>query len=283
LIDLSRLLREPLLHFFVIGGAVFGAFSLLSPPTPPPADVISIGPERVDQLAQSFKSVWKRQPTEAELAALTEDFVRGEIYYREALALGLDQNDTVIRQRLRQKMEFFTGVDIAQQPATDPELEAWLAANQVTYRQEPRIALQQVYLGTDQTTDQNQRLLEELNEKPGMDFAAVGQRTLLPSELGLSRPQDVDGVFGQEFFDQLGSLPEGVWGGPFASGYGLHLVRITDSQQGRLPLLDEVRAAVTRDWEAAQEKDARAAAFERLRERYVVEIDGAPSPEIARP
>jgi hypothetical protein len=283
LIDLSRLLREPLLHFFLIGGVVFGTFSLLSPPAPPPVDVISIGPDRVDQLAQSFEAVWKRPPTETELAALTDDFVRSEIYYREALALGLDQNDTVIRQRLRQKMEFFTSASVGQKPATDPELDAWLTANPDIYRQEPRIALQQVFLGTDQTAGQNEKLLAELTENPDADFTALGLRTLLPSELGLSRPRGVDGVFGQGFFDQLGSLPEGVWSGPFASGYGLHLVRITDSQPGRLPLLEEVRDAVTRDWEAAQEEAARTAAFERLRERYVVEIDGATSPEIARP
>lgn len=280
--NLSRLLREPLLHFFLIGSAIFGIYAATATPGPPPVDMISIGPERIEQLRSGFESVWRRPPTEAELAGLTEDFVRGEIYYREALALGLDRNDTVIRQRLRQKMEFLTDAGTNLREPTDAELAVWFAANPDLYREEPQLALQQVFLGTGPAPEVIARLLAALRDVPEADFAAMGQRTLLPRRLDLSGPHGVDGVFGSGFFGLLVAMPERVWSGPVASSYGLHLVRIVDRRPGRLPALDEVRKAVSRDREAARAAEARAAAFGRLRKGYVVEIDGAPVPDIAR-
>ncbi len=106
--SLPRLLREPLLHFLAIGGLIFLLFAAADDTRETPADVIVITPERIDQLAAGFSSVWNRLPTDDELDALIEEHVRGEVYYREALALGLDRNDAVVRRRLRQKMEFLT-------------------------------------------------------------------------------------------------------------------------------------------------------------------------------
>lgn len=105
---LLRLLREPLLHFLVIGGLIFLLYSAVDDTRETPADVIVVTPARIDQLAADFKAVWKQMPTADELDALIEEHVREEVYYREALALGLDRNDTVVRRRLRQKMEFLT-------------------------------------------------------------------------------------------------------------------------------------------------------------------------------
>ena len=105
---LRRLLREPLLHFLAIGGLIFVLFTALAGPDPGPADAIVIGPERIEQLAKGFQAVWRRPPTDDELLTLIDGFVREEIYYREALALGLDRNDTMVRRRLRQKMEFLS-------------------------------------------------------------------------------------------------------------------------------------------------------------------------------
>lgn len=109
-----RLLLEPLLHFAVIGGLIFVLYSSLAGPGPAPINVITIGPERIAQLNQGFQAVWRRAPTEDETRSMIGDYVREEVYYREALALGLDRDDTVIRRRLQQKMEFLTdtGADV---------------------------------------------------------------------------------------------------------------------------------------------------------------------------
>ncbi len=135
---LLRLLREPLLHFLAIGGLIFVLFAAMSEPGSEPADTIVVGPERIEQLAKGFQAVWRRPPTDDELRAMIDDFVREEIYYREALALGLNSNDTVVRRRLRQKMEFLTdsGAEILEPVAG--ELETYLLANEQTFRRGPR-------------------------------------------------------------------------------------------------------------------------------------------------
>ncbi|MDH5215353.1 MAG: peptidylprolyl isomerase [Gammaproteobacteria bacterium] len=279
---LSRLLREPLLHFFIAGAGIFAVYMAVARPGPSPADVISIGPERLKQLYAAYETVWRRPPTEAEMAGLAEDFVREEIYYREAIALGLDRDDTVIRQRLRQKMEFLSEAGAELEAPTDAELEQWFTANQDAYRREPELALQQVFIGDAADADDVARRLAALRAAPDADFAAMGMRTLLPADLELSRPQAVDGIFGRGFFGVLQALPTDIWSGPVTSSYGLHLVRITDSRPGRTPMLEEIRESVARDWDAHRATTARKSVFARLRSQYRVFVDGAPAPNLAR-
>jgi hypothetical protein len=269
---LMRLLREPLLHFLAIGGLIFLLFVAVDDTREAPADVIVVTPARIDQLSAGFRSVWKRMPTDDELDALIEEHVREEVYYRAALALGLDRNDTIVRRRLRQKMEFLidTGADLIK-PAAG-ELEAYLAANEQTFRRGPRLAFEQIYLGETPGPESITRSLSALQSDPATDLSTLGERTLLPAQLGLSPPEAVDGVFGKDFFERLAKLTPGVWAGPVASAYGVHLVRILDSLRARTPPLEEVRDAVLRDWKAAKGRELRELHYARLRERFVVEI-----------
>ncbi len=271
---LPRLLREPLLHFLAIGGVIFLLFGALAGPGPGPADTIVVGPERIEWLAKGFQAVWRRPPSDDELRALIDEHVREEIYYREALALGLDRNDTVVRRRLRQKMEFLTDTAADLLEPSAGELEAWLAANEQAYRSGPRLAFEQIYLGETPAPDSVTLSLIALQSDPVTDPSAVGESTLLPAGLDLSSSGAVDGVFGQGFFERLAELPPGVWAGPVASTYGVHLVRIRDSLPARMPPLEEVRDAVSRDWKSAKAREIRELHYVRLRERYVVEIQG---------
>ena len=270
--QIARLLREPLLHFLAIGGLIFLLFGVVAGPIAEPTDTIVVEPERIEQLAAGFKAVWRRPPTEDELSALIDDFVREEIYYREALAIGLDRNDTVIRRRLRQKMEFLTdtGADILQPAAGD--LEAHLAANEQTYRHEPHLAFEQIYLGEAPSPETVTGSLNTLRSDPATDPSVLGERSLLPAQLGLSRPEAIDGTFGKGFFERIAEIQPGEWAGPVQSGYGVHLVHILDSLPARTPPLEEVRDAVLRDWKKAKALELRESYFARLRERYVVEI-----------
>ncbi len=269
---LSRLLREPLLHFLGLGGIIFLLFGALAGPGPGPADTIVVGPERIEWLATGFQSVWRRPPSDDELRALIDEHVREEIYYREALALGLDRDDTVVRRRLRQKMEFLTdsAADLLE-PAAG-ELEAWLAANEQTYRSGPRLAFEQIYLGETPGPDSVTLSLIALQSDPVTDPSALGESTLLPARLGLSPSNAIDGVFGQGFFERLADLQPGSWAGPVVSAYGVHLVRILDGLPARMPPLEEVRDAVLRDWKAAKTLEIRELHYNRLRARVVVEI-----------
>ena len=269
---LLRLLREPLLHFLAIGGLIFVLFATMSEPGSEPADTIVVGPERIEQLVRGFQAVWRRSPTDDELRAMIDDFVREEIYYREALALGLDSNDTVVRRRLRQKMEFLTdsGAEILEPVAG--ELGAYLLANEKTFRRGPRLAFEQIYLGETSAPESIRLSLSALQSDPLASPSTLGEHTLLPAQLGLSPPEAVDGVFGKGFFERLVELSPGVWAGPVASAYGVHLVRIGESLVARMPPLEEIRGNVLRDWKTAKARELRELHYARLRERYVVEI-----------
>jgi hypothetical protein len=269
---LMRLLREPLFHFVVIGGLFFVIFAAVDDSREEPSDVIIITPERIDQLAAGFNSVWKRMPTQEETDALIEEDIREEVYYRDALALGLDQNDTIVRRRLRQKMEFLmdTGANLLV-PAAG-ELEAYFVANEQTYQREPHLALEQIYLGDAPDQQTIARSLNALRLDPQTDPSALGERTLLPAQLGLLPRNAVDGVFGKGFFDLVFDFAPGEWAGPVASAYGVHLVRILDNLPARTPPLDKIRDAVLRNWREEKAQEIRELDYAGRRENFVIEI-----------
>jgi hypothetical protein len=237
-----------------------------------PADVIVVTPERINQLAAGFRSVWKRLPTDDELEALIEAHVREEVYYRDALALALDRNDAVVRRRLRQKMEFLTDTGSYLQEPSTGELETYFTANEKTYRRVLRLAFEQIYFGELPDPESVTQSLSALQSNPATDPAALGEHTLLPTQLGLSPPLAIDGVFGPDFFERLAELPRGVWAGPVASAYGAHLVRILERLPARTPPLKEVRDAVLMNWKAAKALEIREQDYARRRARFVVEI-----------
>lgn len=244
----------------------------ISEPAPDPADRIVIGPEQIEQLVTRFEAVWRHPPTNEERRALIEDLVREEIYYREALALGLDRDDTVIRRRMRQKMEFLTDTAADLLEPAAGELEAYLEANGQTYRNEPQLSFEQIYLGKEPDPDSVGRSISALRSDPETDPTKLGQSSLIPVRFALSPPRVIDGAFGQGFFERAAELPPGSWAGPVKSSYGVHIVRVRDSLPARMPPLEEVRAAVLRDWKVAKAKEIREAHYGQLRERYVVEI-----------
>jgi hypothetical protein len=267
-----RLLREPLLHFAVIGGLIFLLYSAVAGSGPAPTNMIVIGPERIAQLSQRYQAVWRRAPTDDQVKSMIDDDVREEVYYREALALGLDRNDTVIRRRLRQKMEFLTdtGADVLKPKAG--ELEAYFAANAKSYSTSPRIAFEQVFLGQNPDMATIAQILNNMRSTPSVEPSTVGERSLLPMRLDLSPPTAVDGVFGKNFFKRLSPIAVGEWNGPVVSGYGVHLVRILESSPASTPPLAEQRDAVLRDWRAAKAVELRERSYAKLLERYTVEI-----------
>ncbi len=269
---LMRLLREPLFHFVAIGGLIFALYSALDDVREAPADVIVIVPERIDQLAASFSAVWNRTPTDDELEYLIDEEVRAEVYYREALALGLDRNDAVVRRRMRQKMEFLLDTGAFLQEPAAGELEAYFAANEDFYRSGLRLAFEQIYLGEAPAEEAIARSLDALRSDSPADPATLGARSLLPARLGLSPPSAVDGVFGTGFFDLVAELSPGEWAGPLVSAYGAHLVRILDRLPARTPPLEEIRDAVLKNWREAKAQQIREQDYAERRKHFTVEI-----------
>jgi hypothetical protein len=276
---LQKILREPLLHFLVLGAVLFVLFGMIGGPASQQPDQIVVSAAKIENLAELFGRTWRRPPTRAELDGLIDDHVKEEILYREALARGLDRDDIVIRRRLRQKMEFISEDVAAQAEPTEHQLQTFLAEHADRFREPSRISFTQVYLSPDRrgqdAWSDAERVLVALNHGSS-DPAQAGDPFLLEPEYREVAPQDIERLFGRTFAARLAELPVGRWAGPVESGYGLHLVSIHDVTPSRLPNLDEVRDAVTLEWRAARVKEANRAFYEGLRTRYEVTVERPP-------
>jgi PPIC-type PPIASE domain len=280
----GKFFREPLVHFLLIGAGLFllfgwrgGPASLPAGPSGPPSAKIVVPQDEIDQTIATFTRTWQRPPTEEETKGLVEDLVRNEIYYREALAIGLDRDDGVIRQRMRQKMEFILEDITAQTEPTDEELLAYMKKHPDSYRVDPQIAFRHVYVNaTKRGKNGNADALEILSRlNAGGDPDAVGDPLLLPSEVPLSPMWDISKQFGEQFSRKLLELKPGAWTGPVQSGFGLHLIFIRKRVEGRLAELKDVREMVKRDLMTQRQKELKDAAYAKLRERYVVTVEKA--------
>jgi len=274
---IKRLWREPLVHFLLIGAALFLVFGVKQGSNPRARNRIVVDASQVDQLTAQFTRTWMRPPTAAELKGLVASYVRDEVYYREALAMGLDQDDPVIRQRMRQKLEFLLE-DLAAEDPSDADLTAFLQAHPDRFRSGPRISFEQCFLDPEKHRDllaDAQDMLAQLSA--GVSPDSIGDSTLLPSEFKLATQADIGSAFGELFASEVGKLAPGAWTGPIYSGLGGHLVRVTERREGRLPELAAVRAQVEGAYLAQRRQQLNEAAYQRLLESYEVVIEPAAS------
>ena len=271
---MQNFFKEPLLHFLLIGAALFVLFDLVNDRMSGAADnqvVVSAG--RIEQLTNIFTKTWQRPPTAEELKGLIDDFVIEEIYYRQAVAMGIDRDDTVIRRRLRQKFEFLTDDMAAASAPTDEELAAYLAANADAFVRDTTYTFEQVYINSDQPgSDLEAQVAEQLAALRAGN-AAPGDTGLLPAYFEATTARAVDRTFGLRFSARLDELPTGEWQGPIESGFGLHLVRIESRTEGALPELDEIRSVVEREWANAKRLETRRIINEQLLSEYKVAIE----------
>lgn len=193
-----------------------------------------------------------------------DDYVKEEVFYREALALGLDRDDTVIRRRLRQKMEFFGDAGAAALAPGDAELQAYFEAHRERFAKPVRVTFQQVFLGNDDPGPVFAALAE------GADPAGLGRGSLLPPTMEAAVASSVDGTFGDGFFAQVAELSSGAWQGPVRSSYGNHLVRLYGKEPAAAPPFERVRAEVEEEWRRLKAMELREAAYQALLRRYQV-------------
>jgi len=272
-----RLLREPLVHFLLLGAVLFAWFEWRGG-TGPNRIVVTRG--QIEHLASGFARTWQRTPTDAELKGLVDDYVKEEIASREAMAMGLDRDDTVVRRRLRQKLEFLAE-DATDDPLpTNAQLQQWLDAHRAEYQAEARVALVQVYLSADrhgaQVRRDADRLLERLRQSgPTVDLDAVSDRTMLPREMPLGPLSEVARTFGGEFARAIDTLPLAQWSGPVTSPFGLHLVRVTQRVAAAAAPFAEIRPLVERDFLVERRKQRLQALYDRLLQKYTVTTEAA--------
>lgn len=278
---LARLARDPLLHFLVAGGLIFGAYVRFAPEAAPQADPtrIELTIDDMRQLALVQLAQGRPLPDEAGLRALAEREAMQRILAREATALGLDRDDEIIERRLAQKMDFLLA-DLAQlEPPSRAELAAWYAANAARFTLPPRASFRHLYFSPDARGDDGARAaaeaaLAEVADRPidAPDLAAHADRFMFQDFYGGRTPEQVAKEFGPDFAAAVFTLAPGGWHGPIRSGYGWHLVRLDAVEPARVPALDEVEADVRAAWTGERYGEIRQRAEDDMRARYTIVI-----------
>lgn len=271
---MRRLLRDPLVHFALLGVLLFAVFRALGGGEVDARSPIRLGAGDLELLQARWEQQWGRPPSPEELENLIETQLREEILYREALALGLDQNDAIVRRRLVQKMKFLAGSAADASEPSEEELSAFLARYPERFRAPGSVTFEQIYFGHDAHG-------KEISEVAARGLSAVragesveGDPFLLAHAQDRVTDDRVGQLFGDNFRDAVTGLPIGSWQGPIASSYGLHLVFLEHRQPPRAPALREVRDRVVREWQAARRDEEAEEFYGNLRKRYPVEIEG---------
>lgn len=275
---MKRLLREPLLQFVILGALLFGLNALFTKETLDAPAKIVVTTAQVDNLAQTFAKVWQRAPSPDELRGLIEDYIRDEVYYREGKAIGVDSDDTVIRRRIRQKMEFFAEDVTAAEP-TDQDLQAYLADHPQNFRSEPAVSFRQVFLSAsrDKSLDADAEKVAAELSRPDVDPEMLGDGFLLGAEFDARARSAIVNDFGDRFADKVFSVPTGSWQGPFVSPFGLHFVLVGARSDGAARPLAEVRDAVAREWANNRRIEKLEEFYSTLRARYAVVVEPPPA------
>ncbi len=231
----------------------------------------------IERLSDNWSKKLNRPPTETALQGLTESYIKEEVYYREALALGLDQNDTILRRSLMQKMEFLSN-DLAELNQPDEtELNKYFVDNQDKYKLPARISFTHIYFSIDKrgamALEDSKRVLSKLDVPRAPER---GDRFMLEYDFVQETPSEVARLFGTDFAEQLFTLETNTWQGQVESGYGLHLVRISEKIDSRMPELASVIDKVRTDWMYEQRQKMNKEIYERFKERYEIVVEDVP-------
>lgn len=274
---MRRWLREPLVHFMVLGALIFMAYAMLAQGAGDPDEIVVTRGQQ-EHLVTAFTRTWQRPPTPAEFEGLIREWLREEIAYREGTAMGLDTDDTIIRRRLRQKLELVTEDLAGLVEPTDAELSAYLEENSGAFEREARYTLRQIYFspdrrGDDAVGDAEQARVLLAAQDDLVDASQLGDPLPLPGRFELAWESALARQFGSAFADALEGLEPGVWSGPITSGYGIHLVRVESMEPARPLTLEEARRDLTRDFEHQRRQRAIDQLYEALAERYTIRIE----------
>jgi len=270
--------KEPLFHFLIIGALIFVVFSIVN------NDEIDVSGNKIvvtaadiERLSATWSKKWNRPPTETELKGLVDSYIKEEVYYREALALGLDQNDTILRRRLMQKMEFLSN-DLAELNQPDETaLNKYFLENKEKYELPARVSFTHIYFSLDKrganAMADAKRVLSGLE---ALRAPEKGDSFMMQYDFVQETPFEVERLFGNRFAEKLFQLETNAWQGPIQSGYGLHLVRISEKIEARMPELAVVIEKVRTDLMFEHRQKMNKEIYEKFQERYEIVVEDIP-------
>jgi hypothetical protein len=278
MVRLKQWLREPLLHFVLIGAALFVGYRVLNPgaDATAPSTRIELTQDDLLQMSVAWLAQGRSAPTAEQMRHLVELKVREEILYREALALGLDKADSIVKRRLAQKMEFLAeDVSAIGEPSSE-QLRAWYTESSERFALAPRFSFRHLYFsfdrGGERAGEAAARALAALAGRPSdwPDAAALADPLMFQDYYGDRSLDEMAKLFGPGFARALTQLEPGAWQGPIESGYGWHLIFVDAVTPRRVPAFEEIETEIKSEWVAEQRTQAKRKAYETMRARYEV-------------
>jgi hypothetical protein len=280
---IKKILKSPLVYFFVIGFVIFGLHSFLNREKQDDTDpfTVDVTSADIEWIRSSWEARMKRQPMQHELQGLIDRFIRDEILFREAMAMDLDDRDLVIQRRLVQKLTFvFEDLAETMEP-TDEELKNYMVEKHEKYRIPEMISFTQVYFNPDKRKDvmeEAKTVLGRLKsaESPPEEAVSLGDSIMIDSSFRQKSTDEVARTLGREFADQLFSIDEPGWQGPIGSTFGLHLVYISDHIASRMPEFENIRKNVQYDFMYDRKKEVIDKVYSAVKSRYSILVEGLP-------
>jgi len=275
-----KFLREPLLHFMFIGAAIYLLYAVFAEPAAEDTDktiVVSAG--EIEWMNTVWQKRWSRAPTSDELDGLIKQYIKETVLYREALTMGLNKHDQVIRRRLAQKLEFLAKDLVALTPPTEEELQAYFIEHQQYYSEPTRYTFTQVFIDPDKrgdaTLDDAEKIKATLIAKGENidDASELGDDLMLQNYYPENNQAEIQKQFGSGFAESLVELTPGQWHGPVLSGYGVHLVYLHNIVKPPAIVFDDVRKRVVQDWETEKGIELNDQFYTSLREQYTIVIE----------
>jgi len=275
-----KLLREPLVHFMFIGAMIYLLYGVFAEPLPEADDkTIVVTAGEIEWMQTAWQKRWNRPPTAEEFDGLIQQYIKETVLYREALTMGLNQHDQVIRRRLAQKLEFLAKDLVALTPPTEEELQSYFDEHQDRYQEPVLYTFTQVFVDPDKRGDTTLDDAEAIKvslvaqgdavEDPG----ALGDDFMLQNYYPEKDVVEIQKLFGSGFTESLVELSPGQWHGPVLSGYGVHLIYISSVSEPPAQELADVRERVVQDWEMERGEELNDKFYASLREQYTVVIE----------
>jgi len=283
----TRVFKEPLIQFLIIGAAIYGAYAMFATPEEDFRDtLVHVDSNRINAFISEWESRWNRPPTREEIDGLIQSYIKEDVLYRQAVAMGLNEDDPITRRRMAQKLEFLTS-DLAMmiQPA-EGELERYFSDNSEAYRAPDRMTFSQVFFdpdsrGNSTLEDAAEALLElQAAGVPTEESMQVGDGFMLQSDFVSVTATEAARQMGSGFVEAVVQLEPGSWHGPVLSGYGVHLVYVYSYKKSPPAVFEEVQAAVLENWQLEQREQFNADFLRNLKERYEIVIDEVPADRI---
>lgn len=281
---LWRLLKEPLVQFLVIGACIYGAYALFGEPQEDFRDTtIRVDSNRINAMISQWEKRWNRLPTRKEIDGLIQAYIREDVLYRQAVAMGLNEDDPITRRRMAQKLEFLTSdLSQMQQPQAG-ELEQYFAKNQASYRGIDTISFIHVFIDPDKrgdtTLDDAAEILAQLKAagEPNAETIQAGDRLMLQNNFSSATGLDIRRQLGSGFAEVVMTLEPGQWHGPVLSGYGVHLVYVYEFVEAPPAVFENVQARVLEDWHEQKREQFNADFLDSLKSRYQIVIEELPA------